>query len=150
MSEEALTLREVTTYLNELRTDLDRLRGIERWAIKSLDLGWEGGGRVRLTCTPNTDNGWRPYRECLIEGAEGTASAPFFSVLNGQWYAYFKPDREWSVHERGQSFIRFWNGRADETPEGFRPPSEYDQRTHPDGTRHTFMMRVTELEAVGS
>ena len=143
-----LSLESVIAHLNELQKELRELRAVKEWAIKSLGVEWEDGGRVRLTRTPNTDNGWKPYRECLVKGAEGTASAPFFSSYSGEWLARFMPDREWSVGDVMGSTMRFWNGRADETPEGYEPPSPFDQQHYPDGNRHTFVMRISSLEAI--
>ena len=137
------------------RWELKKLRAIRDWAYEQAGIWFKEGNPVRIrdgyaVSRLNNDgshNGWWHYRECLTGGATGTAVKIDFSPYHSAWYAEFRPDREWSaVSEMGSETVRYWHGPAADTPEGYKPPSEFDQEKCPDGRKHTFFMRVTNLE----
>ncbi len=116
------------------------------------------GDRVVITKAPNTDNGWKPYREVLIVGAFATVTGDVrYNEHHGYYYAPIRLDREWSVsphfeYARAQAgeVVRYWNGPAAECPRGeeWREPSQFDQDHYPAGRKHEFWMPTKYLSRV--
>jgi hypothetical protein len=139
----------------DLRCELSKLRAIRDWAYEQAGIGFKEGDRVRIrdgyaVSRLNRDgsfNGWWAYRECLAGGALATAVTIDFSSWSRAWYADVRLMREWSVSEMSGRDVRYWHGPASDTPDGYKPPSPFDQEHYPEGLRHTFGMRVTNLEA---
>jgi hypothetical protein len=123
--------------------EIDNMRAIREWALDSLDLGYGPGDKVEFVKAPNTDNGWSTYREALVVGATATVTEIGFNGHWKYWYADIVLDREWATGSGG--YGPWWNGPADETPDGMEPPSAYDQEHHPGGRKHTFSMPVKYL-----
>jgi hypothetical protein len=139
----------------DFRYELKKLRAIRDWAYAQAGIGFKEGDRVRIrdgyaVSRLNSDdsfNGWWHYRECLTGGALATAVTVDFSPLHREWYADVRLDREWAVSEIGGEDVRHWHGPDGETPEGYVRPTRFYRENYPDGRRHTFGMRVTDLEA---
>jgi hypothetical protein len=140
--------------LQALRYELEKLRAAREWAFRQAGIDYEEGGKVRLrddyrVSAQNRDgspNGWWPYRECLTGGATGTAVRIDFSPHHMAWFTDFRPDREWSVSERGGGeAVRYWHGPAAETPASYEPPTAFDQERYPEGRRHVFGMLAADL-----
>ena len=156
------TLRDTLTTLaglnhQALRHELDTLEAVRDWAMEQLGVDYRIGDTVVITDdTPSgvpRDNGWYPYREALAPGRTGTVRDITFSTTRKRWYADVAMTHTWSVHERDHhgrdglthTHTRYWNGPADETPDGHEPPSAYDQEHHPNGKTKLFFMNVTWL-----
>lgn len=139
--------------VQEFRYELRKLQAIREWALEQAGIDYEEGSKVRITDghavtghhRDGSANGWWHYRECLAGGALGTVTGIDFSPLHKAWYAYFRPDREWAIIETRGQMRRLWHGPAADTPEGFEPPSAYDQEHYPDGRKHVFSMRAEDL-----
>lgn len=142
--------------LNDVLYEIEKLKAIKKWAIKQLGLDYAPGDRVQIVDPPSIrrDSGWWRYREALAAGQTGIAGEVWFSTDSGRWYVDLSMDRTWSVSEEdgyaGQpvKVTRYWNGPASETPEGYRPPSKFDQERHPGGKIKIFMMRADRLSKV--
>jgi hypothetical protein len=142
--------------IRDLRYELEKLRALREWALDRAGVDYEEGGAVRVrsgyaVARLNKDgspNGWWHYRECLAGGALGTVTRIDFSPHQMAWYAGFRPDREWSVSETGGKTVRRWHGPVADTPEGYEPPSAFDQENYPDGRKHIFSMRAEDLRGV--
>lgn len=134
--------------VQEIDAELRKAQAVREWCLQRLPVS--EGDRVRITRAPNTANGWRPYRECLAVGAVATVVRVDFNRYSldgaGAWHADIRLDREWS-HSPDLG-MRWWNGPADETPEGMEPPTKYDRETYPAGRRHTFSMLADSLERI--
>ncbi|MGR3875749.1 hypothetical protein ACUXZZ_45270 (plasmid) [Streptomyces graminifolii] len=152
------TLRDTVDALSQvsiqnLRNELDDLEAIREWAMEQLDVDYRPGDRVtinaHISSLADAASGWYAYREALAPGQEGTAGDIQYDRCRKRWYVLVGMDRTWSVHERGwgpnTTQIRFWNGPAAETPDGYEPPSQHDQEHHPDGKIKHFYMDVTWL-----
>lgn len=132
---------------------MKRLQALRVWAFEQAGIDYEEGDKVRVrdgyaVSSKNRDgtpNGWWHYRECLTGGAVGTAVRIDFSPHHMAWYADFRPDREWSVSEVSGEVVRRWHGPVADTPEGYRPPSDFDQEHYPAGLKHVFSMRAADL-----
>lgn len=138
--------------MNDFLYEIDRLRAIKEWALRELNLTYVEGDRVEIFAPPhiNRNSGWWHYREYLRRGAVGTAGEIHFSPHRKRWYCDFLAERSWSVHDHsgmhdGSNLVRYWNGPADETPEGMTPPSDYDREHHPLGKIKVFMLDATSL-----
>lgn len=139
--------------IQDLRYELEKLRALRTWALERAGIDYDEGSEVRIdsgyrVARLNRDgspNGWWHYRECLEGGAAGTVTRIDFSPHHMAWYADFRPAREWSVSEEGGKTVRRWHGPAADTPEGYEPPSEFDQDRYPDGRKHIFSMRAEDL-----
>lgn len=139
--------------LQDVLHEIETLKAIKVWAVGQLGLDYVPGDRVRIVQPPaiTKDSGWWRYREALAEGRTGLAGEIYFSRVNRMWYVDLSMDRTWSVSEedgwggRPVKVTRYWNGPADETPEGYRPPSKFDQERHPEGKIKIFMMRADRL-----
>lgn len=116
------------------------------------------GDRVMITTTPNTDNGWRPYREALAVGALATVTGEVrYNEHHGYYYAPIRLDREWATSphpewKRSQAgdVVRYWHGPGAECPRGeeWRPPTPYTDEHYPNGRKHQFWMPTDYLSAV--
>lgn len=126
--------------LSDAKHELAKLTAIKAWAIAQLGIDYEVGDRVVITEEIPTDNGWRPYRESLAIGQTGVVTDIDFS--RHSWYACVALESAWSVTETHGEVKRYWKGRAEDTPEGFEPPSKYEQKRYPDGKRKVFMLDV--------
>lgn len=140
--------------------EIEKLREIRDWAIKSLGLDYQPGDRVQIVTPPDIgkNSGWRGYEEVLAAGRTGTAGEIHF--VRDQWYCDLHVDRGWSCSERQvpDTLIpgrwntvtdRYWWGPADETPPGMKPPSRFDQDRHPEGRVKIFMLRALSLAHAG-
>ncbi len=125
-----------------IRYEVKNLRAIKTWAIEHLGLDYAPGDRVAIVSPKpaSIGRGWHPYREALAPGQTGIAGEIAFNELYGYWYVEVGMDRAWSVS--GLDDARYWHGPADETPAGFEPPSDYDQKRHPNGRVEVFALRV--------
>lgn len=139
--------------LQNLRSELDTLEAIRDWAMDQIGVDYKVGDRVTITDAAPSEvdrtNGWYAYREALAPGQGGTVADIIFNRHSKQWVTCVAMDRTWSVHEHGYGLgaktIRYWNGPASETPDGYEPPSKYNQERHPDGKVKHFYMRATYL-----
>lgn len=137
--------------LQALKSEVDNLRAIKEWALAQLKVDYRPGDRVVITSARPSEagGGWHHYREALAPGQTGIAGEITFNSFSNCWQVLVGLDRTWSVHERGwgdtAGLIRYWNGPADETPEGYEPPRAYDQERHPDGKVKHFAMKVEWL-----
>ena len=123
----------------ELRT----LCAIREWAMRKAGIDFAEGDTVIIVQDIRTNNGWAPYREALVRGATGTVTKIDF---HEGWYALVVLDRAWTVNTLpNRPTTRHWKGRAEDTPEGMEPPTEYDQEHHPQGRRKSFMLNVEWL-----
>lgn len=131
----------------KIRYEVETLRKIKAWALDHLGVDYKVGDRVKIVQPIPTDNGWHHYREALTVGATGAVEEISFNGIYGYWQAMFVPDREWSVSEdlSGGRVRRYWNGPAIETPDGFEPPSKFEQEHHPAGRKHRFAFLVEWL-----
>ncbi|MGW2920351.1 hypothetical protein ACWDBF_21170 [Streptomyces angustmyceticus] len=148
------TLDEILAALGDidpqsLRSEVAQLRAIEAWAMRQLDVDYKIGDRVRIDSPypAQAGGGWEHYREALAPGRTGMVEEINFNRFRDRWYALVAMDRTWSVHHDETGTTRYWNGPASETPEGYTPPSKYDQQLHPDGKIKRFSMDVTWLAA---
>jgi hypothetical protein len=137
--------------VNDLRWEIEKAAAIRAWCLRQVGVGEGDRVLIRRDLGIHRASGWWPYREALAEGATGTVVDidfnPYSDDGRGAWQAQVRLDREWSYSETlGQ---RFWHGRADETPQGYEPPSSYERENYPDGRRHVFAIRVDDLEVVG-
>lgn len=137
---------------NDLRLELKELNAIKDWARRSLNLGYDVGDRVQIINSEpsQSEGGWHQYRECLEPGQTGFVKKIFFSVHHDRWLVFYMPEREWKVARwpsNGRDIIRrYWHGPVDQTPYGYEPPSDYDQKHYPEGRKHTFMFNPEWLE----
>lgn len=151
-------LGDLITWLDKLdvqafQWELKKLRALRIWAMQQAGIDYEEGGRARIVdgytvSSLNSDgsaNGWWDYRECLAGGATGTVVRIDFSPHHMAWYADFRPDREWVLFEMRGETVRNWHGPADDTPDGYAPPSAWEQEHYPDGRKHIFAMRAENL-----
>lgn len=128
--------------------ELKKLRAIRAWAMRRLGVDYVVGDRVAIAkvVVSGSSSGWWPYREALAPGALAVVQDIDYNTLLDEWDVAIQLDREWSVHERhGGGTVRFWNGAFRDTPEGMEPPSKYDRENSPEGRRHAFTMRVTDI-----
>jgi hypothetical protein len=141
----------------EIDYEIRKLQAVYEWALDRCGVDFTVGDRVRIKegyvvkerFSDGHPNGWWPLRECLVPGATAQVRAIDFNGAHHYWYADIVLDREWSVHaprSRDGKEVRYWAGRAEDTPEGMTPPSTYDQEHHPDGRRHLFSFDVEWLE----
>ena len=127
----------------EFRFELRTLYAIREWAMRKACIDFMEGDAVVIVQDIRTDNGWAPYKEALVQGATGTVIKIDF--LKG-WYALVALDRAWTVNILPNGpMTRCWKGRAEDTPEGMEPPTEFDQEHHPQGKRKSFMLDVKWL-----
>lgn len=139
--------------IQDLRYELKKLQALREWAHGQAGIDYGEGDKVCIdddyvVSSRNKDgspNGWWHYRECLAGGALGTAVRIDFSPHAMAWYTDFRPDREWSVSQMHGETVRRWHGPAAETPEGYEPPTAFDQEHYPDGRKHVFPMRAGNL-----
>jgi hypothetical protein len=134
------------TSMGEVQYALRRLRAIERWALSQQPVA--AGDRVRIVHEIDFSRarGWSSGRECLAVGATAEVRSVDFNTLDGRWFAQIILDREWSVGTITDEVRRYWHGPAEDTPEGFTPPSRYDQEHHPAGRKHLYAMPTSWLE----
>lgn len=140
--------------LEMLSYELRKYQAIRKWALAQCGADFTTGDRVRIKdgyavperFADGTYHGWWHKRECLAPGALATVREIDFNEYYGYWYATIMLDREWSVNETGDKEWRHWNGPVADTPEGFEPPSAYEQREYPEGRKHTFSFDVKWLE----
>lgn len=142
------------TNMQQLRAEMANLRAVKAWALAQLDIDFHVGDRVVITSPEPSQvgGGWHHYREALAVGQTGIAGEITFNEARGIWQCLVGMDRTWSVHERetwpppaSPVVTRYWNGPADETPEGFEPPRAYDREHHPNGKIKRFAMNVAWL-----
>lgn len=138
-------LDEIIRDLSRTRTELRQLLEIRDWAVRSLGLDYQINDRV-VICSEEpaaVGAGWEAYSEALAIGREGIAREISFNSFAGKWQVLLAMDRAWSTHiERGRKTTRYWKGPASETPEGYEPPTDYDQNVHPYGKIKLFAMNV--------
>lgn len=136
--------------LHQLKTDVDRLRAIEKWARDSLNLDYATGDRVQIISERPSQNthGWACYVEALAVGQTGIAGSISFNSYHGRWDVLVGMDRCWSVHKRGwpEQVYRSWCGPASEAPEGFEVPLYYP----PEGKTKWFGMPVSWVRRADS
>lgn len=154
MADRLRTVEEISDVLG--RIDLQHLRyefrkaaEIREWAIAHAGIDFGVGDQVEIcddfAARLKPDSGWYTSREALAEGA--TATVEEIDFYKG-WYAKIVLNREWTVHKRGDGeVVRHWTGSTADTPDGYEPPSRYDQEHYPVGRKHSFMMRVEHLQA---
>ena len=130
---------------NSLKYEIKVLRAIKAWAIKQA-CDFTVGDRVEMTGSLHLDSlgGWAPYAETMAPGATAVVQRIDFNEYHDYWYADIIFDREWSVG----GGLRHWNGPVAETPEGFEPPTRWNQEAYPEGRKHTFAMPVRHLRRV--
>lgn len=142
---EAVTLIDTQAIAYQAR----KMDGIRVWALACLGVDYEVGDRVVVTRALFTDpsDGRHPYREAATEGAYAVVRGIDFNTHHSCWQADIELEREWSVSTSPFSgeVTRYWHGRATDTPDGYQAPSAYDQKEHPDGRRHIFMVLVKHL-----
>lgn len=135
--------------MHALRSEVDNLRAIKAWAVQQLAIDYKPGDRVRIVSEDPADtklgHGWYHYREALAPGQTGIVGEIFFNAAHGVWQVDVGMDRTWSVHDHGGKQIRYWNGPADETPDGYVPPTDFDQERHPHGRVKHFFLLVDEV-----
>ncbi|MFI5814919.1 hypothetical protein ACIA7S_28670 [Streptomyces sp. NPDC051643] len=116
--------------LRSLRNELDRLVAIREWAMDQIGVDYKVGDRVIITdlnvSRVDPTHGWYPYREALALGQGGTVEEITFNTHSKRWVTCVAMTHTWSVHEQGWGLntkqVRYWNGPADETPDGYTPP----------------------------
>jgi len=133
--------------LQDLDYEMRKLTGIKEWAIRTLTDLEVGDTAVIHGLTIDRDSGWWIYREALADGARCTVIDIDYNLPHAYWGAHVRLEREWAV---GDEDKRWWHGTADTTPEGFTPPSTYDQKRSPGGTRGMFFLPLTKLSKVGT
>jgi len=127
----------------KFRFELKTLYAIREWAMRKAGIDFVEGDTVVIVQDIRTDNGWSSYKEALVRGATGTVIKIDF--YKG-WYALVALDRAWTVNILPNGpMTRCWKGRAEDTPEGMEPPTEFDQEHHPQGKRKSFMLDVKWL-----
>lgn len=131
---------------NDVRSEIEDAEAIRKWCLRALN--FTEGDRVRICRKINTDNGWKPYAAALAIGATGIVGKIDFNRYSrggfGAWHAEVILDREWV--EDSATGKTWWNGPADQTPEGMIEPSQFDQTNYPQGRKHTFSLLVEDLE----
>lgn len=133
----------------DVKWELKKLRAIRDWALQRTGIDYQIGDTVGIVRVLNTDNGWAPYRDALAPGASATVTDIDFNTYTESWYADIILDREWSVSDYPPPDGKtYWHGKAIDTPEGYEPPSKYDQERHPEGRRHSFSVPVAFLAKV--
>lgn len=136
--------------LQNLRSEIDNLRAIKAWALQQLGVDYQPGDRVVIVddypSSVGKGHGWYHYREALAPGQTGIAGEIFFNATHGIWQVDVGMDRTWSVSEEWNGAkIRYWNGPAAETPDGYVPPTKFDQERHPDGKVKHFFMEISRV-----
>jgi hypothetical protein len=124
----------------DIRLEVKRLRAIEQWAIKSLNLDYTVGDAVKVIDYIPCMGGWDGYQECLAIGTTGTVLSIDFSEYHQSWHALYAPDRIWTArkHWRTGEVQRLWRWPGTDAPEGMEP--------YPGGPkRSTFMLRTSDL-----
>jgi hypothetical protein len=134
------------TSMGEVQYALRRLRAVERWALSQQPVAAGDWVRIVHEIDFSRARGWSAARECLAVGATAEVKDVYFNTHDGRWYAGIILDREWTVSTLSGEVRRYWHGAAEETPEGFTPPSPYDQEHHPAGRKHLYAMPVSWLE----
>lgn len=127
--------------MQALKSELEDLHAIREWALASLRIDYRTGDRVEIVSPypSNTGKGWACYSEALAVGQTGVAGGISFNRFAKGWYVLVGMDRSWSTHERwNRPPERFWNGPADECPEGYTLPGGYP----PEGKVKYFSMPV--------
>jgi len=138
--------------MRALKHELDNLRAIRDWAIANLGLDYTAGDRVVIDSVKpsRVGGGWTAYAEALVIGQTGVAGEIKFNAARWTWQVTVTMDRAWAtsrLHSDGK-VTRFWCGPVGEIPEGYEPPSRYDQEHYPDGRGKNFMMDVTWVRRV--
>lgn len=147
-------IAELTQAVNTITSvdeELRHLRSIAEWARRSLGLGYDTGDRVVIVShePAHVGGGWSKYREALAKGATAIAGEIRFNEHRGIWQVAVMLDREWSVSDWNGRTVRYWRGPVADTPDGYEPPSKYDQENHPDGKRHWFHLAASEVRSAG-
>lgn len=141
--------------LQDVQAEARKLQAIREWALGSIGVDYGAGDKVVIrdgfTVSLERSPGWWPSRECLAPGALASVRKIDFSPWHKTWYAEIVLGLEWAVselpgHSGCSAYLkRWWRGSAATTPEGYEPPSSYDQERHPDGHRHLFTLGVKWL-----
>ncbi|MGW2371741.1 hypothetical protein [Kitasatospora sp. NPDC001683] len=129
-----------------IRAELANLRAIREWALRQLNLDYQPGDRVVITSNEPSESGggWAHYSEALAPGQTGIAGEITYNQYRGRWSVLVGMDHAWATSEQYDGTVtRYWSGPAAETPDGYEPPSRYDQEHHPDGRVKHFAMDVT-------
>lgn len=131
---ESDTLGRVIRDLQETRDEVNKLRSIRDWAVRSLDLDYKPGDRIEIMSPrpSQSQHGWACYHEALAPGRVGIAGEiefnPYSDAGRGRWHVLVKMDRCWSTHENDAGVVtRYWSGPADELPEGWTPSSSMNR-----------------------
>jgi hypothetical protein len=144
-----------TTRVHNMRNEIERLRAIEAWARTQLPIDYKTGDRVVIVTDRPTSpgGGWAQYAEALQPGQTGIAGESTIHPHNSSWRVLVGLDRCWSAHPRNdfdRTVDRYWEGPADQTPDGYRAPSRYDQERHPNGKISWFSMDVAWVKRAAS
>lgn len=136
--------------LGELKSEVTTLRAIKAWAVNSLSVDYTTGDRIEIVspAPSGSSGGWAPYAEALEVGRTGEAGEISFNCFANRWEVLLCMDRAWSVSHWSDGVRRYWKGPASETPDGFEPPTMFDQEHYPDGKIKIFAMPVTWLRKV--
>lgn len=129
--------------LQAIQAEVDELRAIRTWALEQIGVDFTAGDRVviRSSKPSKVGHGWASYREALAIGQTGIAGEPYFNQSCQRWQVLVGMDRAGSIHESHDGTVtRYWRGPADETPDGYEPPSAFDQERHPNGVVKHFAL----------
>lgn len=135
-----------------LKSEVENLRAIKEWALRSLGIDYETGDRVQIVSPEPSSRGggWACYSEALSQGQSGVAGAISFNQFSGHWYVLVGLDRGWSTSTRGYGATlrteRYWWGPADQMPEGYERYA-FDP---PEGKVKYFALRVDWVAKVAS
>jgi hypothetical protein len=126
-----------------LKREHEYLTAVRDWAVANLGIDYETGDRVEIVSEKpslSTD-GWKIYAEALAVGQTGIAGEIAFNSYGNRWDVLVGMDRSWSTHHNDwqSRTTRYWNGPADEAPEGFTLPGGYP----PEGKVKHFFMPVS-------
>lgn len=149
-----------------LRTSIENLRAVEKWARERAGINYEVDDRVVIvSSTPQLRastkrnlrnggvNGWYRYRESLAVGQSGVVRQIYFSAYHNAWHCMVALDRAWSIDEDtdGLGVVtkteRRWKGPVSELPEGYVLPSAYDVSHYPHGQLQNFALEASWLRA---
>jgi hypothetical protein len=135
-----------TLSTQDARYQFQLLKAESEWAREQLHI--QEGDRFKIVKPINTNNGWMGYGEALAVGATGVVNRIY--IHDGTWRAQIILDREWRISTVGYGgeVTRYRYGKAEDTPEGFKAPSGYDQKEHPEGRHHIFTVNLSWIEKI--
>lgn len=133
-----------------LESRLKYLHALEEWA--EAQQPFKAGDHVCIRKNWSFDRvdswGWSGFEECLVGGATAVVRRVYFSIWSKDWSIEIVLDNEWSGSVYAGEITRYWNGPACETPDWCQTPSDYDQKTHPEGIKHTWRFKAENLRRV--